>query len=302
MKDGMGDVKLGLLVALSAGGSNDELAVHGIGLEHVEELMVRMAMRLLADGNRLSFGGTLGDPGKDLTRYLIETAERWLDDKAAEKVHVTKPETWPLVNYSAWPNHETILDDQRAKLVGICQFVNIGPGVSEDILKQAASVPAQKNRYLADALTAMRERSAQEADLRVVWSGRINGAKGWMAGILEEIGCTLRLNKPLIILGGFGGCARVIADFLNDLEATWPEPLSLSACADPERDALLTDSERTTLENRIQEAERLLTEFRAKLYSEDSINGISTQLIRNALLDENSRSVISKVAEAAASF
>jgi len=63
----MSDDNSGKLIALSAGGMNDELAVHGIGLEHMEELMVRMAMRLLADGHRLSFGGTLGDPEKDLT-------------------------------------------------------------------------------------------------------------------------------------------------------------------------------------------------------------------------------------------
>ena len=124
----MNDANPGLLVALSAGGVNSELASHGIGLEHVEELMVRMAMRLLADGHRLCFGGTLGDPDKDLTKYLIETAEKWLDDKAAAKVDVTKPETWPLVNYSAWPHSRKITEDQRARLVGCSHAVREGRG------------------------------------------------------------------------------------------------------------------------------------------------------------------------------
>ena len=231
---------------------------------------------------------------------MIETAERWLDDETAKQVDVTKPETWPLVNYAAWPNYKKISDDQRARLVGICQFVNIDPpGISPNILNGALD-PALQNKHFANALTAMRERSAQDADLRVVWGGRISGASGWMAGIFEEVAFTLKLKKPLLVLGGFGGCARLLADFLHDPETEWPKQLSLSASAEPERDALLTDGERETLGNRVEEAERLVTEFRAALHSDASVNCVSTQLLRAALLDENSRNVISAVAGAVA--
>ena len=293
----MSDDKPGLLVALSAGGLNSELAAHGIGLEHVEELMVRMGMRLLADGHRLSFGGTLGDPTKDLTKYLIETAERWLDDEAAKKVDVTKPETWPLVNYSAWPHYKKITEEQRARLVGICQFINIDPpGVPLDVLTTVVD-PALEKKHNASALTAMRERSAQDADLRIVWGGRIKGAAGWLAGILEEVACTLKLKKPLLVLGGFGGCARLLADYLHDPDAEWPKQFSLAASADTTRDALLTDSERKELDDRMVEVQQLAMEFRKVLHSTESTNGVPTSGIRKALLDENSRSVINLAAD-----
>lgn len=288
----MNNPKRRLLIALSAAGLNSELAAHGIGLEHVEELMVRMAMRLLADGHRLSFGGTLGDPGKDLTKYLIETAERWLDDDAAQKVDVTKPETWPLVNYAAWPHYKNITEEQRARLVGICQFINIDPpGVPESVLK-AELEPGVEKKHNANALTAMRERSAHDADLRIVWGGRIKGAAGWMAGILEEVACTLKLKKPLLILGGFGGCARLLADFLNDPSAEWPEQLSLAASADPVRDAMLTDIERKDLDDRMVQLQQLIVEFREVLHSPELSSSLLSAIIRPALLDENSRSVI----------
>jgi len=293
----MNNPKRRLLIALSAGGTNSELAAHGIGVEHVEELMVRMAMRLLADGHRLSFGGTLGNPDQELTKHLIDTAERWLDDDAAKKVDVTKPETWPLVNYSAWPHYKNITEEQRARMVGICQFINIDPpGVPESILK-ADLEPGVKSKHSANALTAMRERSAQEADLRIVWGGRIKGAAGWMAGILEEVACTLKLKKPLLILGGFGGCARLLADFLNDPKAEWPAPLSLAASADPTRDALLTDEEHKELEARMLEVKQLAMEFWKVLHSTDAVHGLPATFIRKALLDENSRSVINAAAD-----
>ncbi len=289
----------GLLIALSAGGSKEELAVDGIGEEHVEELMVRLAMKLLSDGHRLAFGGTLGIAGRPLTQFLIDTAQKWLDEESASKVDVTKPETWPLVNYSAWPNYVNIGEEQRAKLVGICQFVDIDPpGVARADLA-AATDPALINRYAADAMSAMRERSALETDLRIVWGGRIQGAKGWMAGILEEVAYSLEHHKPILVLGGFGGCARLLADFLRDQDATWPDQLSLAASADAARDALLTEMETERLSARLARAKELLTEYRAAIYSEDSVHGVASELVQQALESDTSRIVIGLAATAA---
>ena len=126
------------LISLSAGGDDAELAERGLGMEHVDELMVRVAKQLLTDGNRLAFGGTLGDSKQKLTQYLIETAQNWLDDDAASEGDVTKPETWPLLNYSAWPFHTFISEQQRANLVGVCGFMDINPaGVPEPDRKSA---------------------------------------------------------------------------------------------------------------------------------------------------------------------
>jgi len=290
-----------LLIALSAGGKNHELAVNGIGEEHVNELMVRMAMRLLSKGHRLAFGGTMGVARQDLTETLIDTAQRFLDEKSAAAVDVTKPETWPMVNYSSWPNYETISDEQRARLVGICRFEDISPpGMTRGkISSTIVESKSQTKRHGADALSAMRECSARETGLRIVWGGRIKGAAGWMAGILEEVSFSLKHQKPVLILGGFGGCARLLADFLRKKNAAWPEQLNLSACADPERDALLTDAERQHLEDRMDETEGLVSEFRKAIHVDESVNGLSSKLIRDALLDENSRSVINAAAEAA---
>lgn len=290
----MTDTSGKLLVALSAGGTNAELAAHGIGEEHVEELMVRIAMRLLSDGHRLAFGGTLGDAKQPLTQQLIDTAQRWLDETTASKVDVTKPETWPLVNYSAWPYYEHIDQEQRARLVGICQFLDINPaGVSQDELNAIGKDDKpRRDRHGADTLTTMREQASSEADLRIVWGGKIEGAAGWMAGILEEVVSSLKQNKPVLVLGGFGGCARLLADFLNDPQADWPDQLGLSACANADRDALLTADDKELLIARMKDAIDVLSEFRTALHMTKETHGVPSQLLKSALLQDSPREAI----------
>ena len=295
----MAKTDLGLLVAISAGGSDSELAEHGIGMEHVEELMVRLSMRLLSEGHRLAFGGTMGVADKDLTRYLIDTAHRWGDEDSAHKVDITKPITWPLVNYSAWPNYKNITEEQKAKLVGICYFVDIRPPSCSESELNSVHQPGRAKRLEADALSAMRAHSAEQVDLRIVWAGKIAGSSGWMAGILEEVVFSLEQKKPVLVLGGFGGCSRLIADFLMEKDADWPERLSLKACASPDRDVTLTVEERDQLQHRMTHAKEMLTRFRSAIHSKKSVNGISSHLIQEALHEESARVAINIVAMAA---
>ena len=220
-----------LLIALSAGGKSTELAAQGLGVEHVDELMVRLVMKLLRKGHRLGFGGTLQDSKQRLTKYLIDTAQSWLDEEFSRDSPITRPETWPLVNYSAWPFHESITKEQRARMVGICRFVNVNPGSIPQAILDEVLPDWQKNpralMFNADGLSAMRELSSREADLRIVWGGNVAGSRGWMAGVLEEVAYSLAQDKPILVLGGFGGCARVLADFLAKQNAPWPARLSL---------------------------------------------------------------------------
>ena len=299
----MTDNASGLLIALSAGGRNDELAAQGVGIEHVEELMVRIAMKLLRDGHRLAFGGTLGNPDQPLTRYLIDTAQNWLNEDSAKHIDVNEPQTWPLLNCSSWPYYTSITEEQKARLVGICQFENIDPpAIVKSELKPLVEEWATKSRarrFAADALSAMREKSARDTALRIVWGGRIAGAAGWMAGILEEVGYSLEHDKPVLICGGFGGCAGLLATFLAHKNAPWPDKLSLAASADAERDCLLEDAEKKSLTARFTNIQSRLTEFRKAIHKKPTANGISSEQIQRALSDESARSVINIAAAVA---
>lgn len=286
-----------LLIALSAGGSDTELAADGIGMEHIDELMVRLSMRLLEAGNHLAFGGTMGDKDKRLTENLIITGQRWSENKESTSIDVNNPSTWPIVNYSSWDFYNKIDPAHRANLVGLCHFIEVDPVWKGNEKTKQATDSALRKRLLADALTIMRRRASADSQVRIVWGGKIKGSSGWMAGILEEVACSLERNQAILILGGFGGCSKLIGQFLLKATAPWPKDLSLEACADPERDAALSAEQSKELRHRFIEVQDLLKAYRNQLHNQTTVNNLPTDKLISLLTVDNPRQAIQTVAE-----
>lgn len=61
----------------------------------------------------------------------------------------------------------------------------------------------------------MRNVMTRESDARIILGGRVHDFKGRMPGVAEESLAALRAGQPLFLLGGFGGCARDIAEDLG---------------------------------------------------------------------------------------
>ena len=64
-------------------------------------------------------------------------------------------------------------------------------------------------------LTAMRELMREQTDARLVLGGKLEGYKGAMPGIAEEALLAMKAKQPVFLVGGFGGCARDIAETLG---------------------------------------------------------------------------------------
>src|SRR5262249_40153867 len=94
-----------------------------------------------------------------------------------------------------------------------------GKVMSPEERQQLAPRPAAEDEW-ADGLTAMRDVMTAMSDARIVLGGRVDGFKGRMPGVAEEALAALRVGEPLFVVGGFGGCARVIAEDLG-LAAAW---------------------------------------------------------------------------------
>ena len=58
----------------------------------------------------------------------------------------------------------------------------------------------------------------RETDARIVLGGRTEQYKGAMPGIGEEALLSLQAGQPLFVIGGFGGCARDIAESLEIID------------------------------------------------------------------------------------
>jgi hypothetical protein len=64
----------------------------------------------------------------------------------------------------------------------------------------------------------MREAMCQDTDARIMMGGRVSGHQGKYPGLLEEAYLTLCAGKPLYLVGGFGGCARLLIQMIRDKE------------------------------------------------------------------------------------
>lgn len=197
-----------MAIAISISES-DDLAILGLAEEHLRDAMTEISRHLLAMGARLVYGGDLRDNG--YTKLLFELVARHRRDA---DVGDFRP---AIANYLPWPVHsmksEEYISGLREDLEGIGELYCLDrEGLPID--KDARSDPlptAFSDEDWAESLTAMRRVQTSEVDARVVLGGRVTKFKGRMPGIAEETKFTLKANRPLYLLGGFGGCARDIA-------------------------------------------------------------------------------------------
>lgn len=214
----------GHVIAVSISHSPD-MAVLGLAQEHLDDAMAEVARHLLAMGARLVYGGDLRPKG--FTELLIELAVRHRPDSDDGVGQVS------FINYFPWPVHVSLSPEevrQRWEAVeGLAELIFLTvDGTTmpfEERQQLAPRHPTQKE--WAEGLTAMRNLVTSVSDARVVLGGKVADFHGRMPGVAEESLATLRANQPLFLLGGFGGCARDIAEELrlspvNGMRRPWP--------------------------------------------------------------------------------
>lgn len=200
-------------VAISISESADMMAF-GLAAEHLRDAMTEVARHLLAMGARLVYGGDLRAHG--FTELLFELVARHRRDA---DVGDARP---AVVSYLAWPVHfgksaqeiQTLAQD----LKGLAELHCLGQQGQElalDALSPAETAQLPTNAEWVAGLTALRRVLTAASDARIVLGGHVSGFKGRMPGIAEEALCSLGAGQPLYVLGGFGGCARDIAEELR---------------------------------------------------------------------------------------
>ncbi|MBZ9790491.1 hypothetical protein K9B32_10200 [Rhizobium sp. 3T7] len=209
-------------IAVSTSESPDMPAL-GLRDEHLRDAMTEIARHTLALGAKLVYGGDLRGDG--FSRLLFELAARYRrDTKSQNMVGVT--------NYLAWPVHIKQelkdLDETAADLEGTAELRLLDIDGKEIGLEERHQLPKQMptEPEWAKGLSAMRHTMLAETDARIILGGRVDKFMGDMPGIAEEALYSLQDKQPLYILGGFGGCARDVAEAIGLLESNstreWP--------------------------------------------------------------------------------
>jgi hypothetical protein len=222
-------------IAVSLSESGDE-AHYGFDLLHLDREAIEISRYLLLAGATICYGGHLGDKG--YTKALFELVRSHPVETMApiERIH----------NYVGWPLPLSVAEKSEYK--SDAKFKRIGrpDGLSEVddpafVEKVESFIPPSGalNRYAwACGMTEMREVQTRDVEARVVLGGKtgptttaqpdggrqIKWYNGRIPGVLEEVLCSMKAEQPVYLVGGFGGCARLVADVLQGKsrkELTW---------------------------------------------------------------------------------
>ena len=201
-------------IAISTSDSPD-MAALGLSEGHLKEATAELALQLLASGANLAYGGDLRAHG--FTRLLFQLVLRYTSTShLQDAVRVT--------NHLAWPVHIRMPVDQidrlAAELRGAADLVLLGCDGTQVAMDARRKLPRREptEEQWRSGLTAMREIQRSCTDARVLLGGQVEKFKGNMPGVAEEALVSLRAGQPVFLIGGFGGCARDIAETLGLVE------------------------------------------------------------------------------------
>lgn len=93
--------------------------------------------------------------------------------------------------------------------------------------------PIDEQVRWSKSLTEMREKIVKDSDARILAGGKLCGYKGKMPGVLEEFWLSYKANKPIYLMGGFGGCVQEICRLIGKdkdsryLQSDWQKDYNL---------------------------------------------------------------------------
>ena len=201
-------------VAISISDSPD-LSALGLSEGHLKEIMAELAIQLLAADADLAYGGDLRTYGFSQLLFQLVLRYTALEDlPAANRV----------TNHLAWPVHIMMpferIDALKNELQGAAKIVLMGRDGARLAMEERRTLQTHdpsRDEWVS-GLTAMRKEQCSSTEARVLLGGQVVNYKGRMPGIAEEALLSLQANKPLFLIGGFGGCTRDVAEAMGLLE------------------------------------------------------------------------------------
>ena len=193
---------------------------HHIHSDSLVRLSQDLSRHLLARSATLIYGGDLRPNG--FTEFILNEA---LILKERIPDSITKIE-----NYLAWPIHLATPEivSWRSKYNKVMNTICCAPpdDVESLVNKSVAISPdTLSNSYIwSRCLTNMREKSVDSSTIRIFAGGKRSGYQGKMPGVLEEFLISIKQQKPIYLLGAFGGVVGDICSFLR--KSDLPPPLT----------------------------------------------------------------------------
>ena len=188
----------------------------GYDARQINRIVVRMAQYFLDLNMRVMFGHDWRDDGvmravANFAEVVAERREDTLDEDSngARRTNTEKPRMLNVVPTGRAPLSGAALEAQRAS-GGVLKVIPLNEEKGSAREPDAAYPHTKSFDERAQELTALRREITKRLDpgCRVCLGGRTTGYEGCMPGVQEEAQLALEYNKPLYLMGGFGGASR----------------------------------------------------------------------------------------------
>lgn len=194
-------------IAISVSEPSDEYR-HITGSERIRDISTEIVRHLLAAKANLVFGGDLRKTN-NFTKIIGELSFQYLESQHSNS------DIKCFKNYFAWPIWKNINRDEELylKLNRVDYERCEAPSSCPFDLKDTFVPPNTKQNKLlwAESLTIMRYELENFADALVALGGRLNNFKGFMPGVIQEVGIALEMHKPIYLIGAFGGAIQLLS-------------------------------------------------------------------------------------------
>jgi len=195
--------KIGISISES-----EELSELGLSEIHQQDAMIEFARYLLVQGAHLVYGGDLRNKG--YTFLFSELAFQYRSRTEQDKKHFT--------NYFSFPIHLRLSQSHLSEFKkNRVEVVKVPPAAGLNVDESLYIEPTSpENKIIwARSLSRMRQEMDKNTDARVFIGGKLLNYLGKYPGIIEEAFITLTSNKPIYLIGGFGGAAKSIISSLK---------------------------------------------------------------------------------------
>jgi hypothetical protein len=214
------------LVGLSLSDAGD-IAAWGASAEHLGTLADDLATMLLVAGVRLAYGGVIDHAGTKKETNFASRLFGLVHSYFPIVRQLRAAHLRPIENFVPWPKYlaygdkELAVYGQEAELIPGPRPTLVATDAELGFAAGSAPLETTIQRWAyARGLTAMREEMTRQISARIAVGGRLEGHKGVLPGVLEEI-LIARCGdapRPLYLLGAFGGATRLAIDLLEGRE------------------------------------------------------------------------------------
>lgn len=186
----------------------EDVELLGLSEQHLNDISIEIARYLIVNGGTLLYGGDLRQKGFTSLFAELSYQYKYIQDKERR-----------FVNYFPFPNSRVVTLDVRTAFIKqqvepiILDLPNTLGKI--DTAKEYKPLEDLTDRFIfSECLADMRIKMASDCNARIVVGGRQKDYLGYLPGIVEEAYHTLVAQKPIYILGGFGGAAKSLTEVI----------------------------------------------------------------------------------------